>query len=126
MAGIKVTKTVLKSGIWYAQAVREDGGDLPPKLSAWHREAPIRGLEVKPSKQNGTWEVRFNLSPELISDGVQTVLIRDEETGQTVETVTLLAGEALGADLRAEVDLLRAELDMLKRAFRRHCVETAG
>jgi hypothetical protein len=26
--------------------------------------------------------------------------------------------------LRAEVDLLRAELDMLKRAFRRHCVET--
>jgi hypothetical protein len=29
-------------------------------------------------------------------------------------------------DLRAEVDLLRAELDMLKRAFRRHCLETAG
>jgi hypothetical protein len=28
-------------------------------------------------------------------------------------------------DLRAEVDLLRAELDMLKRAFRRHCLETA-
>jgi hypothetical protein len=29
-------------------------------------------------------------------------------------------------DLRAEVDLLRAELDMLKRAFRRHCLETMG
>ncbi len=25
----------------------------------------------------------------------------------------------------AEVDLLRSELDMLKRAFRRHCLETA-
>ena len=37
-----------------------------------------------------------------------------------------LAGEALAHDIRAEIDLLRAELDMLKRAFRRHCLETMG
>ena len=36
-----------------------------------------------------------------------------------------IAGEAVSDDLRAEVELLRAELDMLKRAFRRHCLETA-
>jgi hypothetical protein len=30
----------------------------------------------------------------------------------------------LDEDIRAEVDLLRAELDLLKRAFRRHCSET--
>ena len=34
--------------------------------------------------------------------------------------------EELDDDIRAEVDLLRAELDMLKSAFRRHSVETAG
>jgi len=27
--------------------------------------------------------------------------------------------------MRVEMDLLRAELDMLKRAFRRHCLETS-
>ena len=46
-----------------------------------------------------------------------------EESGQ-IGHVSLLAGEALGDDIRAEVALLRAELDMLKRAFRRHCLET--
>jgi hypothetical protein len=30
----------------------------------------------------------------------------------------------LAEDIRAEMDLLRAELDLLKQAFRRHCVET--
>jgi len=34
-------------------------------------------------------------------------------------------GEALGDDMRVEIELPRAELDMLKRAFRRHCVETS-
>ena len=126
MGAVHVTKTVLSAGVWHGQAVRSDGGDLPPKLEAWHREAPIGGLEVAPSKVDGTWDVRLTLPPEIVSDGVQTVLIRDEETGETAETVTLLAGEALAEDLRAEVDLLRAELDMLKRAFRRHCVETGG
>ena len=34
-------------------------------------------------------------------------------------------GEALGDDMRVEIELPRAELDMLKRAFRLHCVETS-
>jgi hypothetical protein len=33
------------------------------------------------------------------------------------------SGDAL-ADLTAEVALLRAELDQLRQAFRRHCLET--
>ena len=37
----------------------------------------------------------------------------------------MIGDEVYGVDLRAEMDLMRAELDMLKRAFRRHCVETS-
>ena len=33
-------------------------------------------------------------------------------------SITLLAGDAMSEDVRAEIDLLRAELDLLKRAFR--------
>jgi hypothetical protein len=50
------------------------------------------------------------------------------EAGQT-ETLahfTIITGVAMEDDMRAEVDLLRQELDMLKRAFRRHCLETAS
>ena len=56
---------------------------------------------------------------------MQTLLVTDPETDTKLTLITLMAGEVLGDDLRVEVDLLRAELDMLKRAFRRHCLETS-
>jgi len=57
---------------------------------------------------------------------VQTVVLRDPATGARLAHFTIITGMPLEADIRAEVDLLRAELDMLKRAFRRHCLETMG
>ena len=62
---------------------------------------------------------------EAIADGVQTFVITDQISSERLGYFTLIAGEALGDDMRVEVELLRAELDMLKRAFRRHCVETS-
>ena len=127
MGAVRVTKTLLKAGVWHGVAVREDGSEGPaPQLSAWHLERALDGPEVVPSKTEGQWEVRLRVPPEILSDGVQTILMRDDESGDTIQNVTLVAGEPLEADIRAEVDLLRAELDMLKRAFRRHCVETGG
>ena len=37
---------------------------------------------------------------------------------------TLVAGQPLDEDIRAELSLLRAELDLLKRAFQRHVRES--
>ena len=51
-------------------------------------------------------------------------MIIDADANVKLGDFTLIAGEPLADDLRAEVELLRAELDMLKRAFRRHCLET--
>ena len=72
----------------------------------------------------GTWVVRVPVPPEAVANGVQTVVVAEAE-GEVLGSFALVAGEALAPDLRAEIDLLRAELDMLKRAFRRHCLETA-
>ena len=125
MSGVRLTKTVLKSGIWLGLA-RRDGDEAAPRLSAWHQETRLDGPEVTAADAPGHWDVALSIPAALLSDGVQTIVIRDDEADETVNTVTLVAGEPLGEDIRAEVDLLRAELDMLKRAFRRHCVETAG
>lgn len=125
MGAVRLTKTVLQAGIWYGLARREGGADgPPPQLSAWHLEKKLEGMEVSPAPVDGQWEVRLPIPAALLSDGVQTILIRDDDTGDTADTVTLIAGDPLDADIRAEIDLLRAELDMLKKAFRRHCTET--
>jgi hypothetical protein len=64
--------------------------------------------------------VSVDLPSEILSDGVQVVALRSTVTGAVLDRITLLAGDALDEDLRAEVGLLRAELEMLKRAFRQH------
>ena len=97
-----------------------------PQLEVVLLEAPLPGLTVTPVPDRpGQWAVRVAIPAEVLSEGVQTFLIRNKASGETLAHFTIITGVAMEDDLRAEVDLLRAELDMLKRAFRRHCVETA-
>lgn len=121
MSGWKLTKTRLLAGMW--EGVLTGPGPTPPPLEARHLDRPVEGLSLIAA---GTgWIVRLPIPAGVIADGVQTVVIVDTTTGETLDSVALIAGDALADDIRAEVDLLRAELDMLKRAFRRHCMETA-
>ena len=126
MAGITLKTTAIRAGVWHGRLRREDGAEGPvPKLTAWHLETRLADPEVTAVKDApGLWEARLAIPAEILSDGVQTVLLRDEASGAVIEHVTLLTGPRLDHDLRAEIELLRAELDMLKRAFRRHCVES--
>jgi hypothetical protein len=73
----------------------------------------------------GNWRVSVPIAAGSIADGIQVYLIADAASGEKLAAFSIAAGDVLQDDLRAEVELLRAELDMLKRAFRRHCVETA-
>jgi hypothetical protein len=122
MTELILTRTRLEAGIWHGVLT---GATKPPRLSVTHLNRELPGLNVIEAKEEGMWLVEVPIPSEIIADGVQTLVISDEESGATLDKITLIAGDALDHDLRAEVDLLRAELDMLKRAFRHHCVETA-
>lgn len=102
-------------GIWAAPTA--------PALEVVHLEQVLPGLVTEPLAV-GKWRLRLPIPVEVLSDGVQTFLLRQGD--ETVGRFTIVTGVPLEDDLRAEIDLLRAELDMLKRAFRRHCVETGG
>lgn len=125
MSAFKVTKTRLFEGVWEGVITQDGASDAPPEIEVTHQEHAILGVEVTKAPDGKSWVLRVPIPVEAIADGVVTFLIRDREAGETLDVITLIAGEVLADDIRAEMDLLRAELDMLKRAFRRHCVETA-
>lgn len=124
MSVLTLTKTRLFEGIWEGVLTREGTGGATPELKVTFLDKPVSGVHVTEGVSQNRWVVRIPIPTEAIADGVQTFLISDGETGDLLEKITMISGEVLADDIRAEMDLLRAELDMLKRAFRRHCVET--
>ncbi|KNG94689.1 hypothetical protein [Pseudaestuariivita atlantica] len=124
MSDYALTKVRLFEGVWEGVVTRLRDGAGRPNLKVTHLEQPLEGVSLSETQDEGAWDLKVRVPAEAIADGVQTVLITDGDTDETLGSFAILAGEALGDDIRAEMDLLRAELDMLKRAFRRHCVET--
>jgi hypothetical protein len=124
MSAYSLTKTRFREGLWEGLLIAGAEGAPPPEIAVTLRDQPVRGVTVTETSRPGRWVVEVPVPPEAVGDGVQTFLIRDAVTETALDSFTLIAGETLDDDIRAEVDLLRAELDMLKRAFRRHCLET--
>lgn len=122
MSALQLTKTMMRKGVW--QGILTQSGDTPPQIEVTHLDKPVADVAVTHDAEAGHWNVSIPIPPEAVADGVHTLLIMDKATGEKIGHDTLIAGEVVGDDMRAEVDLLRAELDMLKRAFRRHCLET--
>lgn len=117
-----LTQTRFAHGLWEGVLT---GAPDAPAIEARHQDRALEGVEVTPLSGNpGQFTVRVPLPASLLTEGVQTVAILQGET--VLAQITVVAGVPLEDDLRAEIGLLRAELDLLKRAFRRHCAETAG
>ena len=122
MSTLKLIKTKMMQGVW--QGIVTQSGDGPPRIEVTHQKETLTGVTLEEDEVAEHWLLSIPIPPEAIADGVQTLIITDAAADVQIGHVSLLAGEALGDDIRAEVELLRAELDMLKRAFRRHCLET--
>jgi hypothetical protein len=119
-----LTKTRLHAGLWEGELTASEA-KLQPDVVVTHLDRPLKGVALTEIPgRTGAWQLRIAIPADLLSDGVQTVLISETRSGARLGAFTIISGEPLEDDIRAEVDLLRAELDLLKRAFRRHCLET--
>lgn len=119
-----LTKTRIHSGVWEG-VLRMPAPDRQPDIEVSHAGQPLRSVDLAEVKDApGQWVLRIAIPPDLLSDGVQSFVVVDRPSGARLTGFAIVTGEPLEDDIRAEVDLLRAELDMLKRAFRRHCLET--
>lgn len=122
---IELTKLRLVEGVWHG-ALKHHGREATwqPNIEVTHLDFPVEGVEVVEDRVEEVWRVSVPIPTDRIADGVQTFVIRDRREDTLLGSFSIVAGDALAEDIRAELSLLRAELDMLKKAFRRHCVET--
>lgn len=107
----------IRAGRWEAVSKVQEAPDLEVR----HLGAVLEGLEV--SGGPGDWRIAQPIPAELLNEGVLTFLVCRKADGEVLDSFTLVAGAPLAEDLRAEIGLLRAELDLLKRAFRQQSVE---
>lgn len=118
----------LQDGVWHGElsGAPLPGGRAPDLVVTW-RDEDLGSPEVAavPEKE-GRWTVRFAVPAACVTDGVQSFTLRERVSGRRLAAFALIAGEPAADDLVAEVALLRAELDMLKRAFRAHCADGDG
>ncbi|MCT4558817.1 MAG: hypothetical protein N4A61_12270 [Pelagimonas sp.] len=124
MSTYKLTKTRFKEGVWEGLLTAQADHAAPPEVSVTLDDKPLHGITVSKTPQEGRFVIQIPVPIEAVGDGVQTFLISDMNEDAVLGSFSIIAGEVLDDDFRSEVDLLRAELDMLKRAFRRHCLET--
>ena len=112
----------------YVGILRARGkGNPTPSLEMIHLGNVVGTVVVTPVGSDGdNWEVNAEIPKEFLMDGVQTFLFVFEGQTEILDRFSVITGEPLEEDLRAEIQLLREELDMVKRAFRRHCIETLG
>lgn len=122
---IELTKLRLVEGVWRGALKHHGRTDWTPNIEVTHLDFPVDGVTVENDRVEEHWVVSVPIPADRIADGVQTFVIRDRSAETVLGSFSIVAGDALAEDIRAEMSLLRAELDMLKKAFRRHCVETS-
>ncbi len=120
MSRLTLIRSALREGTWRGEFQLE--GEAPP-LELRHMDQKVSDLTPEEAGE-GRLTLAVPIPVERLGDGVQTFVIADSDSGERIADFTLIAGTLADDDLRAEVELLRAELDMLKRAFRRHFLET--
>ncbi|RNF34972.1 hypothetical protein [Paracoccus methylarcula] len=114
----------LKAGAWSGILTAEAA---PGRVFLAHLGEVVSVAHVT-GAGDGQWQVSVDLPSELLADGVHSfILFADDGEGSEapqsdaaqLDRLNVMAGAPLDDALLAEVQLLRSELELLKREFRR-------
>ncbi len=123
MSTLTVTKIRFRNGRWEGLVESRTASAPPPDIKVLYLDRPVEDVSLSETETTGVWKLVIPIPQEAVADGVHSFVISGAAQDEPLAHFTLIGGDIAAEDLRTEVDLLRAELDMLKRAFRRHCVE---
>lgn len=117
------TDVQVNSGRWEA-VLRAATKSASPEIMVKHLDIPLPDIKFEEVQSDkNAWHISVGIPIESISDGIQIFRVYVDDMTYHAETFTILTGKPLEDDIRAEVRLLREELDMMKKAFRRHALE---
>ena len=116
MSDSKIINSTIRAGIWQAELA---GGD-PAGVTVLYAGQPVEGFALTPIAGSDSHQISVPIPAKAISDGVQSFVVTDA-SGNKIGQFSIAAGKAVDEDIRTELALLRAELDILKTAFRKHC-----
>jgi len=120
-----LTRTRIRAGQYEGVLTTAARRKTAPKIELTLLGTVIATATVtEEAKVAKTWKVQIKIPAIAITDGVQTFAVREAGATLALDSFAIIAGEALQDDFRSEIALLRAELDILKQAFRQHCNET--
>lgn len=124
MSELSLNKIRFHNGIWEGMITNAPETGAKPDIQVRYLDQLVDGVSLKEGGNDSEWAIHIPVPSHAISDGVHSFVIYNMATDSKLGDFTIIAGETVPDDLRSEVELLRAELDMLKRAFRRHCLES--
>lgn len=125
MPALTLSKTRFRNGLWEGRIEGTPTYGGRPMVEVRLCDDVLDNVTLTEGDRSGVWNLSIPIPTRAIGEGVHTFVVFDKMEDVTLGSFTLIGGAPANDDLRAEVELLRAELDMLKRAFRRHCRETA-
>ncbi|MDB6177777.1 hypothetical protein PAF17_09715 [Paracoccus sp. Z330] len=110
----------IRGGVW-SGCVR--GANRPERVCAICRGEVVAEAVLTENESEG-WDVTVGLPSSVLSSGVTSLILvaGDQAEGaatQHLGRLNLIAGEVLDQDLGVEIAMLRSEIELLKREFRR-------
>lgn len=112
---ISVLQSQIADGVWSVVLGEQSAR---PDVSCTYLGQIVQGLDVSQT-DDGHWVANCPIPSAALSDGVHSLCLHSQDGLEPICDVTLVFGNALANDIRAEVNLLRDEVDLLKRALRR-------
>lgn len=108
-----LTQTRFEDGLWQGHLAM----DTQPDIQVLYRGETLVGVTVSAAEDG--WTLTVSVPVSALSDGVHSFVITERDGHRKLGDFTIIAGTPAADDLRTEIEVLRGELDMLKRAFRR-------
>lgn len=113
------TRIGFRAGIWQGRIQGTSSG----MIDVLHQGQVLEEVEVTPEAEK-SWILSVSIPSECLGQGISTFIVRDRESSAEIGGFSIIVdADDDSEDMRAELRLLRAELDLLKQAFRRHMNE---
>ena len=96
--------------------LRHAGVGAPP-VTLTHRTVPVTAT-IEPDGEPGLWRLTAALPPEALCEGVQTLLATMPD-GTAIGAAQMVLGRPAEETVEARLDLMRQEIDLLKKVVRR-------